>query len=196
MNRIRIGIFISGQGSNAKKITQYFSSNADIEVVGIVSNNFSTPLLEDAEVKHLVKCFSADEMTSDSNFFHFCQTSFDYIVLAGYLKLVPKGLIHLFPQKIFNIHPALLPKYGGKGMYGMNVHRAVLANHETYSGVTIHLIDERYDEGNYLAQFFTNIENCKTAEEIAHEVQYLEHAYFAYTIEKTILYNLTHNQHD
>ena len=190
MKKVRIGIFISGAGSNAKKIALYFNNHTQIEVVKIVSNCFETPLQHDVEVGNLVTCVSSKEMTSDTNFFEYCRQEFDYIILAGYLKLIPQKLIEFFQNKIINIHPAILPNYGGKGMYGMNVHRAVLENNEKQSGITIHFVNEIYDSGAFIAQFYTPIENCQTPEEIQKAVQVLEHTYYPIVIEKTILNNL------
>lgn len=187
MKKVRIGIFISGGGSNAKKITQFFANHAQIEVVKIISNNTQTPLKNDEEVGHLVSFASSLEMTQDENFFQQCSVEFDYIILAGYLKLIPQRLIELFPNRIINIHPAILPNYGGKGMYGMNVHKAVLANKETHSGITIHFVNEKYDSGAFIAQLYTSIETCQSPEEIQKAVQILEHAYYPIVIEKTLL---------
>ena len=110
----------------------------------------------------------------------------DLIVLAGFLLKFPSHIIASFPKKIINIHPALLPKYGGKGMYGMNVHQAVIDNHEKETGITIHYVNENYDEGEFISQQATNIENCKSAEEIASKVHELEHEFFPKIIEKII----------
>ena len=144
-------------------------------------------MVNDEEIGKLTLCRTSAEMTKSDEFIEECKSSFDYIILAGYLKLIPEALIDAFPGKIFNIHPALLPNYGGKGMYGMNVHEGVFKNKEKTSGITIHLIDKEYDKGQYLAQFFTSIENCNSAQEIADEVLKLEHAYYSVVIEKTIL---------
>lgn len=190
MKKIRIGVFISGGGSNAKKISCFFKEHTGIEVVKIISNNVDTPLQYDKTVGHLVELVSTKEMTSDTAFFERCQNEFDYIVLAGYLKLIPKQLIALFPNRIFNIHPAILPNYGGKGMYGMNVHRAILKNKEKQSGITVHFVNEVYDNGMFIAQIYTPIEKCASAEEIQQAVQVLEHAYYPVIIEKTIQNNL------
>ena len=117
------------------------------------------------------------------------KTTADYIILAGFLWKIPRKIIDAFPNKIINIHPALLPKYGGKGMYGMYVHRAILENKEIETGITIHYVNEQYDEGEFIAQHKVNIQNCTTAEEIAAEVHQLEHQYFPSVIEKIITQN-------
>lgn len=187
MKKVRLGIFISGAGSNAKLIAQTFENHPSIEVSAIVSNNFSTPLLQDNAVKHLVECFTSQEMTQSSDFVKLCAAKFDYIILAGYLKLIPTDLITAFPNRIINIHPALLPNYGGKGMYGGNVHKAVFENKEELSGITIHFVNEQYDKGQFIAQLYTDITSCESPEQIAKRVQKLEHAYYPKVIETIIL---------
>ncbi len=186
---MRIGVFISGAGSNAKKIACFFKEHTHIEVTKIVSNNFDTPLQYDETVGDLVELVSTLEMSNDDAFFESCQKNFDYIVLAGYLKLIPLKLIQLFPNRIINIHPAILPNYGGKGMYGMNVHRAIFDNKDKQSGITVHFVNEVYDRGMFIAQIYTSIEKCTSPEEIQKAVQVLEHSYFPVIIEKTILNN-------
>ena len=118
------------------------------------------------------------------------ETQPDLIVLAGFLLKFPESIIANYPNKVINIHPALLPKYGGKGMYGMHVHRAISENKEIETGITIHYVNENYDEGEYIAQHKVNIQNCTTAEEIAAAVHQLEHQYFPLVIEKLITHNL------
>jgi len=187
MKKVRLGIFISGAGSNAKKITEKFLQHTQIEVVKIISNNSHSPLLHDEKVGHLVEFVPSEEMTKSADFVARCQRDFDFIILAGYLKKIQPELIQAFPHRIFNIHPAILPNYGGKGMYGMHVHQAVFENHEKLSGITIHFVNEIYDSGQFIAHFFTNIENCSSPEQIQREVQKLEHSYYGDVIEKTIL---------
>ncbi|MBN9294327.1 MAG: phosphoribosylglycinamide formyltransferase [Flavobacteriia bacterium] len=189
MKKVRLGIFISGAGSNAKTIARYFKGHPQITVAAIISNNFKTLLLEDDEVREYVECVSSVEMAESQDFLDRCKNDFDFIILAGYLKLIPKKLIEYFPNKIINIHPAILPAYGGKGMYGMNVHRAVFENRELQSGITIHFVNEVYDNGMFIAQFYTPVSQCESPEKIAQTVQKLEHAYFPFVIEKTILNN-------
>lgn len=187
MKNVRLGIFISGGGSNAKKLVQYFDGHQTIEVAKIISNNSRTPLLTDETTKDLVECLSSDEMMHNEAFFSRCKKDFDYIILAGYLKLIPEQLIASFENKIINLHPAILPNYGGKGMYGMNVHRAIFEKKEKFSGITIHFVNKEYDKGSYIAQCYTDIQQCQSPEEIQKAVQVLEHTYFPVVIEKTIL---------
>jgi phosphoribosylglycinamide formyltransferase-1 len=190
MKKVRLGIFISGGGSNAKKLVEYFDAHEHIEVCKIISNNFHTPLITDERTKKIVECVSSEDMTASDAFFERCKTEFDYIILAGYLKLIPQKLIANFENRIINVHPAILPNYGGKGMYGMNVHRAIFENKEKQSGITIHFIDKEYDKGSYIAQLYTTIQQCQSPEEIQKAVQILEHTYFPIVIEKTILNRL------
>lgn len=187
MKKIRLGIFISGGGSNAKKIVEHFYNHDQIEIAKIVSNNSFTPLLNDTVTQKYVVCFSSEEMSKSERFIAYCKENFDYIILAGFLKLIPSELIVHFENKVINIHPAILPNYGGKGMYGMNVHKAVLENKEKLSGITIHYVNTEYDKGMFIAQLYTDISTCQTPEDVQKEVQKLEHAYFPIVIEKTLL---------
>ena len=113
----------------------------------------------------------------------------DLIVLAGFLWKFPEHILDEFPNQVINIHPALLPKYGGKGMYGMHVHQAVLDNKEQETGITIHYVNEHYDEGEFIFQQSVNIEDCKSAEEIAHKIHELEHQYFPEVIANVLTHN-------
>ncbi len=181
-----IAIFASGTGSNAKKIIEYFAHHQNIKVSLVVSNRGSAPVLTMAS-SNGVDTF----VIQRQSFYHTEEVldvlkkyQIDCIVLAGFLWLIPPYLIQYFPNKIVNIHPALLPKYGGKGMYGSYVHQAVKAANEKESGVTIHLIDEVYDRGKMLFQQSCELKPSDTAEEIARKVLKLEHQYFAPIIEQ------------
>lgn len=184
-----IAIFASGSGSNAKQIIQYFQNHPQIRVVLVLSNKPQAPVLEKASqagiptyVFNRQSFYATDEVVQVLKSNHI-----DWIVLAGFLWLVPQNLIQSFPKRIINIHPALLPKYGGKGMYGMNVHQAVVEAKDTTSGITIHLVDEQYDRGEIVFQAQCEVVENDTAEEVAHKVQILEHRHFAPVIEKLIL---------
>lgn len=183
-----IAIFASGKGSNAEKIIDYFKKNERINVSVILSNKADSPLIEMAKSKNiLAKSFSKQELEIGlvEDFLISCDV--DFVVLAGFLLKIPKGLIMRYPDKMINIHPALLPKYGGKGMYGINVHRAVIENKEKESGITIHLVNEEYDKGRVLLQEKCVVSDNDTAEDLARKVQALEHHHFAPCIEKYIL---------
>ncbi len=132
--------------------------------------------------------FNKETLNSPDGVIHFLnEKGITHIVLAGFLWLVPVHLIEIFKNKIINIHPALLPKYGGKGMFGLNVHEAVKAAGERETGITIHLVNERYDEGQYLFQEKVDLTGAETAQEIAQKVQELEHQYYPRVIERWIL---------
>lgn len=185
---IKIAIFASGRGSNAQKIIEYFEGNDTIEVSLIVSNKETAPVLD------IGKQFDINTLVINRKLFYQSENvlidlrkhQIDFVVLAGFMWLVPVYLVQAFPNKIMNIHPALLPKYGGKGMYGMNVHQAVRAANETKTGITIHFVNEKYDEGNIIFQASTEIETTDTAEIIAQKVHQLEHKHFPRIIEATI----------
>jgi phosphoribosylglycinamide formyltransferase 1 len=187
----RLAIFASGTGSNAKKIVEYFNKNTYINVSLIVSNKKDAPVLEMGQangIETLVierqKFYETEDLLQTLQ-----ARQIDFIVLAGFLWLMPFYLIKAFERKIVNIHPALLPKYGGKGMYGMRVHEAVKAAGERETGITIHFVDEEYDNGDIIFQEKCYLEPKDTSEEIAHKVQLLEHQYFAPVIEKLLLEN-------
>lgn len=186
----RIVIFASGSGTNAEQIILHFKNNNQGNVVGVLSNNLHAKVLEKAK-NHDVATFSFDknELSDGTVLKMVEELRPDLIVLAGFLLKFPSDIISSYPESIINIHPALLPKYGGKGMYGMNVHKAILENKEKETGITIHYVNEHYDEGGIIFQQSVNIEDCITPEEIADKVHQLEHKYFPVTIEKLITKN-------
>ncbi|MEN8824939.1 MAG: phosphoribosylglycinamide formyltransferase [Wenyingzhuangia sp.] len=184
---IKIVILASGSGSNAERITQYFSSHKNVEISYILSNKNDAFVLERAK-KHGIKTkvFSNKEMKEQIEFLNLLKTEADFIVLAGFLLKVPEHIIKAFPNKIINIHPALLPNYGGKGMYGMHVHRAVKKNNETETGITIHYVNENYDEGAIIFQAKTALTTEDTPETIANKIHELEQQHFPNVIEQVI----------
>lgn len=186
----RIVIFASGSGTNAEQIILHFKNNNQGNVVGVLSNNLHAKVLEKAK-NYDVATFSFDksELSDGTVLKMVDDLQPDLIVLAGFLLKFPSDIISKYPDSIINIHPALLPKYGGKGMYGMNVHKAILENKEKETGITIHYVNEHYDEGGIIFQQSVNIEDCITPEEIANKVHQLEHKYFPVTIEKLITKN-------
>ena len=184
----KIVIFASGQGSNAQNIILQFNKKGFANVIAIFTNNSSAKVLHIAKnnaIETLI--FNKTELSEGFVLNKLKEIKPDLIVLAGFLWKFPESIIDFYPNKIINIHPALLPKYGGKGMYGMNVHRAVLENRETETGITIHYVNKNYDEGEYIFQKSTNIEDCKSADEIAIEVLKLEHEYLPKIIEKLLV---------
>lgn len=183
----KILLFASGTGSNVENIIQYFKNQNDVAVVGVFSNNQNAGVLEKAkrhDVFSLV--FNREELNNGTVLEKVNAMQPDLIVLAGFLWKFPEQIIAQYPNKIINIHPALLPKYGGKGMYGMNVHRAVLENNETETGITIHYVNEHYDEGEFIFQKSVNIEDCATAECIADKIHDLEMKNFPKVIERLL----------
>jgi phosphoribosylglycinamide formyltransferase 1 len=184
----RIAIFISGSGSNAEKIIEYFQGNESIQVAMVLSNNPEALGLQRAarlniptQVFNRTQFRESDEVVNSLK-----KAGVTHVVLAGFLWLIPKNLIEAFPHHIINIHPALLPKFGGKGMYGMRVHEAVKAVGESETGITIHEVDAHYDEGKVISQHKCQVEKSDTAEQIAQKVQQLEHQYYPLVIESWI----------
>ena len=185
----RIAILASGTGSNARKIVEHLQDNELIEVVLIASNRKSAKVLDMASNHGIATRLITRSDFYESEIFlkELKDADVDWIVLAGFLWLIPKNLLSAYPHRIVNIHPALLPNYGGKGMYGMNVHKAVKANSEIVSGMTIHLVNENYDEGAIIFQGRTDIESTDTAEDIASKVLKLEHEYYPIVVEGLIM---------
>ncbi len=184
---IKIAILASGSGSNAENIIKYFSDDKNIEISYVLSNKKDAFVLERAKklgIKSQV--FTNKEMKEDTLFLDLLKREADFIVLAGFLLKVPGHIIAAFPNKIINIHPALLPKYGGKGMYGMNVHKAVKQNKESETGITIHFVNENYDEGAIIYQAKTKITTDDTPDDIAKKVHQLEYQHFPRVIKKTV----------
>ena len=187
-NSFNIAIFASGSGSNALKIIEYFESREDVNVALVVANKPTAGVLQHAHRNQIPSIVFTKRMINDSEtllpvLHHF---SIDFIALAGFLLLIPSFLVEAYPNRIVNIHPALLPKYGGKGMYGMNVHRAVKEAGESKSGMTVHFVNTQYDEGAIIAQFSTALESDDTPEEIAARVLKVEHEHYAPTIDQVI----------
>jgi phosphoribosylglycinamide formyltransferase 1 len=183
-----IAILASGAGSNAQKILEHFSDRMDIAVRLIVSNK------QDAGVLNIAKVASIDTfiVTRDSFYattdllVELDKRNIDFIVLAGFLWLIPPYLIQHYPDRIINIHPALLPKFGGKGMYGHFVHEAVHLAKETHSGITIHYVNEKYDEGSIVFQERCEILPSDQPEDIAKKVQVLEHSHYPTVIDQLV----------
>jgi phosphoribosylglycinamide formyltransferase-1 len=184
----RIAIFASGSGSNAQKIMEHFKRNPEAEVVLILTNNPQAYVLQRADNFEIPShIFTRHEFYDTDNVIRLLKNlQVDLIVLAGFLWLVPPTLLKAFPNKIINLHPALLPKYGGKGMYGDNVHKAVLAAGEEESGITIHFVNEQFDEGEILHQSRFKIEPGDTLEMIKFKGQQLEHHHFPRVVENLL----------
>lgn len=184
----RIAIFASGSGSNAQKIMEHFKRSSEAEVVLILTNNPQAYVLQRADNFEIPShIFSRHEFYDTDSVIRLLKNlQVDLIVLAGFLWLVPPALLAAFPNKIINLHPALLPKFGGKGMYGDHVHKAVLAAGEEESGITIHFVNEHFDEGEILHQSRFKIEPGDTLEIIKFKGQQLEHQNFPRVIESLL----------
>ncbi|MFM2231230.1 MAG: hypothetical protein RL607_2488 [Bacteroidota bacterium] len=181
----QIVIFASGSGTNAEAIIRYFSPKSGV-VQAIFCNNPTAGVLEKAEALGVpVELFDKNQLQDGDVLERLKKYQPDLIVLAGFLWMYPASLLKVFP-KVINIHPALLPKYGGKGMYGNRVHEAVLEAKESHTGITIHYVNEHYDEGAIIAQFETSIADCTTAACIAAKVHALEQAYFPQVIDQLL----------
>lgn len=186
---INICILASGNGSNAENIVRHFAGHPNIQVKEILSNKQDAFVHERAKNLHIPSSTFSKEEFQQPAFLERLR-NIDYIILAGFLWLIPSFLVEAFPRRIINIHPALLPKFGGKGMYGDNVHRAVIASGETKSGITIHLVNEEYDKGAILFQANCEVSPKDTAEMLAKKIHFLEYDHFPYVIEEYILSNL------
>ena len=185
----RIVVFASGSGTNAENIIKYFNQTKTAIVTKVLCNNEYAKVFE--RCKNLnVSClhFKKEDFYTSNFILNVLQKEADYIILAGFLWKIPQNIIDAFPDKIINIHPALLPKYGGKGMYGMNVHRAVKENNETETGITIHYVNANYDEGAIIFQAKTALNDKDSPEKIAEKIHILEQKYFPKVIEEVILY--------
>ncbi|MDD2346572.1 MAG: phosphoribosylglycinamide formyltransferase [Bacteroidales bacterium] len=182
--RQNIIVFASGSGSNAQRIFEYFQSSENINIASIYCNNPNAFVIHRAKSMDVpCRVFSNNELYNGTVLSELRLLNPSLIVLAGFLCLVPKEIIHAFPHKIINIHPALLPKYGGKGMYGGKVHQSVIANHDQESGITIHFVNEKYDEGDVIFQTTCEISENDTPVSLADKIHQLEYTHFPVVIE-------------
>jgi len=186
----KILLFASGAGSNVENIIQYFKNNPYIKIAAVFSNNSNAIVLDKAKNHNVpTLIFNREQLTDGFVFDKIAELKTDLIVLAGFLWKMPEEIVKAYPNKIINIHPALLPKYGGKGMYGIKVHQTVLENKEKETGITIHYVNEHYDEGEFIFQQKVAIEDCKTPEDVANKIHELEHKHFPKIIEKLLTSN-------
>ena len=186
--KTKIAIFASGSGTNAEEIINYFKNNEHISVSLILSNNANAYVLERAQ-KHQIPSyvFNRESLYKQRNVDEILKLNgINFIVLAGFMWLFPERFVKSFPNAIVNIHPALLPKYGGKGMYGSHVHEAVVANKEKESGITIHWVNEEYDKGNIIFQATCQLSPSDTPDMVAEKVHQLEYTHYPRIIEKVI----------
>ena len=188
MSKHKIAILVSGTGTNAINIIEYFEKNSVAEVVIVISNKTDALAVEKAQnkgVKTVVfnnESFKKNGVVLD----YLMSQSVDFIVLAGFLIKISNDIIHAYPNKIVNLHPSLLPKYGGKGMYGKRVHRAVIEAQESESGISIHFVNKEYDEGAIIFQAKVSVEKGDSVEVLTKKIQQLEHRFFPKVVEQVI----------
>lgn len=184
----KIAVFASGSGSNAENLANYFAEKPDITVSCILCNSPKAFVLERAKNLNIPSfLFNRDDFYNSTKVLDYlADNDIDFIVLAGFLWLIPENLVKQYPNKIVNIHPALLPNYGGKGMYGMKVHETVIANKDSKSGISIHMVNEKYDEGSIVFQAECKIEEGDTPESLANKVHELEYKHFPEVIEQLV----------
>lgn len=181
---VNIAIFASGSGSNAERIIQFYEKSNAVTISLIVCNKKDAYVFERAKKLQVEAVYLSKNQINDADVLVpiLNEKKVDMIVLAGFLLLVPAYLIEAYTNRIINIHPALLPKYGGKGMYGMHVHEAVVAHHEKETGITVHYVNEKYDEGAVILQAHCQLNESDTAESVANKIHALEYRYFPVAI--------------
>ena len=184
---INIAVFASGAGSNAQKIITYFKNHSLIKVALIVCNKLKAGVLDIAEKESIPTLIIEKNHFEKTGYVHeLNRFDINFIVLAGFLWKIPPVLIKSYPYNIINIHPALLPAYGGKGMYGTAVHKAVIDGKETESGITIHFVNEIYDNGKIIFQTKCTVEKHESPESLAGKIHILEHLHYPKVIEKVL----------
>jgi len=184
----RIVIFASGSGTNAENLIKFFHNRENASVIQVLTNNPHAKVLERAKkLKVSALSFNKIEFTETNNVLDILKsTKPDLIVLAGFLLKFPENILAEFPNKVINIHPALLPKYGGKGMYGMHVHEAIVSNKEKETGITIHYVNEQYDEGAIIFQAICDVNALDSAQDVANKIHKLEMEHYPKVIEKLL----------
>ena len=183
----KIVIFASGSGTNAENIIKYFKNTTAANVVSVFTNNANAKVIERAKNLQIsTEIFSKEELCSGNVLQKLNVIQPDLIVLAGFLLKFPESIVEFYSNSIINIHPALLPKYGGKGMYGMNVHKAIVENKEKETGITIHYVNENYDEGNIIFQKKVTVLITDTPKVVAEKIHELEQKYFPSVIEEIL----------
>jgi phosphoribosylglycinamide formyltransferase-1 len=186
---INVALFASGSGTNAENLINYFSTSKEVKIKLVVTNNAEAGVVKRAEAhKKNIQIISKQALTNYTDqIIDFLQTEkVDLIVLAGFLLKIPEKLIQAFPNRIINLHPALLPKHGGKGMYGHYVHKAVINAKEKESGITTHYVNEEYDKGAIILQAMCKVDENETPETLAEKIHELEYFYYPKAVEKVI----------
>ncbi|UFH47350.1 phosphoribosylglycinamide formyltransferase [Flavobacterium galactosidilyticum] len=175
----KIVVFASGSGTNAENIIQYFSKNGVGSVAAVFTNKANAGVIERAKKYNVpVEIFSKEDLIEGKVLQKLNDIAVDWIILAGFLLKFPENIVKVYPNRIINIHPALLPKYGGKGMYGMHIHKAIVDNKELETGITIHYVNENYDEGAIIFQENVVLSGKETAEDVAAKIHLLEQEHF------------------
>lgn len=189
MEKKRITILASGTGSNAVRLINHFKGHPQIQVSAVISNKKDARVLTSAEELGIRSVYNENSFmeTGEALLSLLREFRTDWIILAGYLRLIPAEVISEFNGRIINIHPSLLPLYGGKGMYGSKVHEAVIADKRSESGITIHFVNSKFDEGDRIAQFFCTLEGGEGVGHLEAKIRKLEHAYFPLVVEQVIL---------
>ncbi|NRD22296.1 phosphoribosylglycinamide formyltransferase [Winogradskyella litoriviva] len=184
----RVVIFASGSGSNAENLIKFFHNSDNVSVIQVLTNNPHAKVLDRCKQLNVsALSFNRMAFSKSDDVLNILKTAQpDLIVLAGFLWKFPEFILNQFPNKVINIHPALLPKYGGKGMYGINVHKAVVANKESETGITIHYVNENYDEGAIIFQAKCNVLPTDSAEDVAHKIHLLEMEHFPQIVNKLL----------
>ena len=186
---INVALFASGEGTNAENLIHYFSASKEVKIKLVVTNNADAGIVKRAELhKKNIQIISKQALTNyTEQIIDFLQTEkVDLIVLAGFLLKIPEKLIQAFPNRIINIHPSLLPKHGGKGMYGRHVHEVVIKAKEKESGITVHYVNEEYDKGAIILQELCKVDEHETIETLEEKIRALEYFYFPKAVEKAI----------
>lgn len=182
-----IAVFVSGNGTNLQRIADFFQNDDNVNIVCVVCNNPAAYAVQRAEKMNIPVIMVDKKTLNDESFVKLLQDKgVDFIVLAGFLLLIPASLVKAYPNKIVNIHPALLPKYGGKGFYGEHVHEAVVAAHEPVSGITIHYVNEKYDSGGIIFQAQVPLADDETPDSLAAKIHQLEYEHFPVIIKSLI----------
>lgn len=187
MTKKRIAVFASGTGTNAEEFFKKYRDHPDFEIQALFCNKPGAKVLDRARnynVKSIL--FSKEDIKNGKVTELLKENKIDFIVLAGYLWLIPSDIVKVFKERIINIHPALLPKFGGKGMYGMKVHESVIKYNEDKSGITIHYVNENYDEGSIIFQASVKVEPSDTPESLASKIHQLEHKYYPDIVEQVL----------
>ena len=187
-NHKKVVLFASGAGSNVQKICEYFQNHEIIKVTHLYCNNSKARVLEKAKAFGIDYTLfnKAELLDNDKVLEKLLKTNPDLIVLAGFLLKIPKKITEKFSNKIINIHPALLPRFGGKGMYGINIHKAVINKKEKRTGISIHYVNEKFDEGANIFQKEISVKESDTPQTLSKRVLKIEHEYFSKTIEKIL----------